>query len=141
MDREQRNYRRWCDDARTYENMLPSEKTALQSWIRLAVMPSELVRAERSYDIKHDFARDGFFVTAAQFRGALVIAGYAPATKTDRFRLAPRSCNTFRNGTYAGFSLRHLRAAERAGYDRQVRMAVVEREQWRDGTGNGTLGL
>ena len=116
-----------------------ASKTALQAWIRLAVGPSEIVRRESSYVIKYDFVREGFFVTGDQFRGALLTAGYEPATKTDRFRMVPRSTATYRDGTYAGFSLQHLPAGERARYDRQVRKAVVEREEWRAAAATETI--
>jgi hypothetical protein len=131
MDSERQEYRRWCDDARTYDEMLESEKTVLQAWIRLAIRPNEKSRSESSYLVKYDFGRDGFFVTAAQFNGALASAGYEAATKTDRFRLGARSSMPPIHGTYAGFALEHLLAGERAEYDGQVEKAVVERERWR----------
>src|SRR5438270_6862320 len=122
-DSERQEYRRWRDDTRAYEEMLESEKAALQAWIRLAVRPSEAKRTESSYIVKHDFGRDGFFVTAAQFDGALLSAGYE-GTKSDRFPIDPRVAAPFRSDTYAGFCLEHLDAASRAEYALQLRKAV-----------------
>ena len=133
-DSERKEYRRWREDTRTYEEMLESEKAVLQAWIRLAVRVSEAKRTESSYLVKHDFARDGFFVTAAQFDGALLSAGYE-VTNSDRFRIDPLMAAPFRSETYAGFCLEHLDPEGRAEYVRQLRKAIAEREQWRTAKG------
>jgi len=129
-DSERREYTQWRDDPRTYEEMLESEKIVLQAWIRLAVRASEAKRTESSYVVKHDFGRDGFFVTAVQFEGALLSAGYE-AAGADRFRIDVLVAAPFRSETYAGFCLEHLDPESRAEYVQQVRRAVAERERWR----------
>src|SRR5438552_4741865 len=75
-DSERQEYRRWRDDTRAYEEMLESEKAAMQAWIRLAVRPSDAKRTESSYIVKHDFGRDGFFVTEDKLDGAMLSSGY-----------------------------------------------------------------
>jgi hypothetical protein len=129
-DSERREYTQWRDDPRTYEEMLEGEKTVLQAWIRMAVRTSEAKRTESSYVVKHDFGRDGFFVTAVQFEGALLSAGYE-AAGADRFRIDALVAAPFRSDTYAGFCLEHLDSESRAEYVQQLRKAVAERERWR----------
>ena len=134
-DSERLEYRQWRDDTRSYEELLDSEKSALQAWIRLAVRPSEAKRTENSYLVKHDFARDGFFVTADQFNGALLSAGYE-VTRSDHVHIDPLIAAPFRTHTYAGFCVEHLDAETHDEYASQVKKAVAEREQWRAAGGN-----
>ena len=130
-DSERLEYRRWRDDTRSYEELLDSEKAVLQAWIRLAVRPSEGKRTENSYLVKHDFARDGFFVTSAQFNGALLSAGY-DVVRSEHAHIDPLVAAPFRTHTYAGFCVEHLDAEARDAYARQVKKAVAERERWHE---------
>lgn len=62
-----------------YETLSDAEKVALRYWIDHAIAPSGRVNNRRtSYVLKHQFEREGFYITNGQFKGAMLLAGYMP---------------------------------------------------------------
>jgi hypothetical protein len=68
----------------SYERLAEEEKTALQSWIREALAPSNEVGPHGSYSLKHILQRlERLYVTNGQFKGAMLIAGYEPVDRRE----------------------------------------------------------
>jgi hypothetical protein len=66
-----------------YAKLPDGKKTALQGWIREALLPSDAKGHYSSYGLKHAFADSdvGFYVTNGEFKGAMLVAGYGPINR------------------------------------------------------------
>jgi len=74
------------DHPRAYDTLSPKEKEALQYWIEHAIQTSTKVDDEySSYGLKHEYERETkLYVSHAQFKGAMLVAGYLPVKKGDQ---------------------------------------------------------
>lgn len=61
-----------------YNDLGQVEKEALAYWINHAMCNAARYSQRTSYGIKHDFEREGFYITNGQFKGAMLAAGYQP---------------------------------------------------------------
>lgn len=61
-----------------YNELNQAEKNALAYWIEHAICTATRYSNRTSYGIKHDFEREGFYLTNGQFKGAMLAAGYQP---------------------------------------------------------------
>ena len=71
------------DHPHEYDTLSHEEKEALQYWIEQAIQPAEKAdERHSSYELKHDYARETkLYVSHAQFKGAMLVAGYLPTDK------------------------------------------------------------
>lgn len=82
------------DHPHAYDTLSQEEREALQYWIERAIQPA-LKADERhsSYGLKHEYERETkLFVSHAQFKGAMLIAGYLPTEKGEQnwhFKIKP----------------------------------------------------
>src|SRR5689334_9235377 len=82
------------DHPRAYDALSQEGREALQYWIERAIQPA-LKADERhsSYGLKHEYERETkLFVSHAQFKGAMLIAGYLPTAKGEQnwhFKIKP----------------------------------------------------
>ena len=65
------------DDHTSFKRMSKEQQEARVWWIRSAVTDSKRGGCT-SYYLKHQFEREGFYVTDGEFRGAMWKAGYTP---------------------------------------------------------------
>jgi hypothetical protein len=74
------------DHPSEYDTLSQEEKEALQYWIEHAIQPAPKVDARHSsYGLKHDYERETkVYVSHAQFKGAMLIAGYQPIEKSEQ---------------------------------------------------------
>jgi hypothetical protein len=82
------------DHPRAYDALSPQEKDALQYWIAHAIQAATKVDDDHSsYGLKHEYERETkLYVSNAQFKGAMLIAGYLPIKKGDQswhFKIQP----------------------------------------------------
>src|SRR6267154_6611732 len=88
------NNTRHKDHPYEYDTLSQEEKEALQYWIEHAIQPA-LKADERhsSYGLKHDYERETkLYVSHAQFKGAMLVAGYLPTEKGEQnwhFKIKP----------------------------------------------------
>ena len=101
MSRE--DYERLCseldntrqkDHPHEYDTLSHEEKEALQYWIEQAIQTAEKAdERHSSYELKHDYARETkLYVSHAQFKGAMLVAGYQPTEKGEQswhFKIQP----------------------------------------------------
>src|ERR1700730_1983233 len=76
------------DHPHAYDALSQEEREALQYWIERAIQPA-LKADERhsSYGLKHEYERETtLFVSHAQFKGAMLVAGYLPTEKGEQNR-------------------------------------------------------
>lgn len=82
------------DHPHTYDALSHEEREALQYWIERAIQPA-LKADERhsSYGLKHEYERETkLFVSHAQFKGAMLMAGFLPTEKGEQnwhFKIKP----------------------------------------------------
>src|SRR5438045_9740629 len=82
------------DHPQSYDALSQEEREALQYWIERAIQPA-LKADERhsSYGLKHEYERETkVYVSHAQFKGAMLIAGYLPTEKGEQnwqFKIKP----------------------------------------------------
>jgi hypothetical protein len=74
------------DHPRAYDTLSLEEKTALHYWIEHAIQTSTKVDDEySSYGLKHEYEREtNLYVSHAQFKGAMLVAGYLPIKKGEQ---------------------------------------------------------
>jgi len=75
-----------------YDELSQAEKDALAYWIEHAICKATRYSKRTSYGIKHDFERDGFYLTNGQFKGAMLAAGHQPENAQElnwRFKVKP----------------------------------------------------
>jgi hypothetical protein len=66
------------DLSSAYDELNQAEKDVIAYWIEHAIGKATKNSNRTSYGIKHDFERDGFYLTNGQFKGAMLVAGYQP---------------------------------------------------------------
>jgi len=66
------------DTPEAYDDLTALEKDALAYWIDHAMCKAARYSKCSSYETKHDFEAEGFYVTNGQFKGAMLAAGYQP---------------------------------------------------------------
>ena len=69
-----------------YDRLSQEEKEALQYWIEHAIQPAPKVdERHSSYGLKRDYERETkVYVSHAQVKGAMLIAGYLPTAKGEQ---------------------------------------------------------
>jgi hypothetical protein len=74
------------DHPRAYDTLSLAEKKALQYWIEHAIQTSTKADDEySSYGLKHEYERETkLYVSHAQFKGAMLVAGYLPIKKGEQ---------------------------------------------------------
>lgn len=74
------------DHPRAYDTLSPKEKEALQYWIEHAIHTALKVDDEySSYGLKYEYERETkLYVSNAQFKGAMLVAGYLPVKKGEQ---------------------------------------------------------
>lgn len=74
------------DHPRAYDTLSLAEKNALSYWIEHAVQASTKVdEGYSSYGLKHEYERETkLYVSNAQFKGAMLVAGYLPTKKSEQ---------------------------------------------------------
>src|SRR5213080_3392508 len=102
------NNTRHKDHPYEYDTLSQEEKEALQSWIEHAIQPAPKAdERHSSYGLKHDYERETkLYVSHAQFKGAMLIAGYQPTEKGEQswhFKIQP---------TYDEKSFSHVAASQ-----------------------------
>lgn len=72
------------DDPTHFLTLPEPERAALLNWIRQNIKPRKTICNQRnSYGLKHNYEADtGNYVTNGQFKGAMIMAGYAPHDAT-----------------------------------------------------------
>ena len=80
------NNTRQKDHPHEYDTLSQAEKEALQYWIEHAIQPAQKADEHHSsYGLKHDYERETkLFVSHAQFKGAMLVAGYQPSEKGEQ---------------------------------------------------------
>ncbi len=82
------------DHPHAYEALSQEQRDALQYWIERAIQPA-LKADERhsSYGLKHEYEHETkLFVSHAQFKGAMLMAGYLPTEQGEQnwhFKIKP----------------------------------------------------
>ncbi len=66
------------DTPEAYDDLTALEKDALAYWIDHAMCKAARYSKCSSYETKHDFEAEGFYVTNGQFKGAMLAADYQP---------------------------------------------------------------
>lgn len=61
-----------------FEMLNNAEQKVLLYWIEHAIEYKGQWSKETSYGIKHDFEREGFYITNGQFKGAMILMGHMP---------------------------------------------------------------
>src|SRR5260221_2810241 len=82
------------DHPHAYDTLSQEEREALQYWIERAIQPAlKADESHSSYGLKHENERETkLFVSHAQFKGAMLIAGYLPTEKGEQnwhFKIKP----------------------------------------------------
>jgi DNA replication protein DnaC len=82
------------DPPRVYDTLSQEAREVLQYWIEHAIQPA--LKADEhysSYGLKHEYERETkLYVSHAQFKGAMLIAGYLPTEKGEQnwhFKIKP----------------------------------------------------
>ena len=88
------NNTRHKDHPHEYDTLSQEEKDTLQYWIERAIQPAPKAdERHSSYGLKHDYERETkLYVSHAQFKGAMLIAGYLPTAKGEQswhFKIQP----------------------------------------------------
>ena len=83
------------DHPRAYDTLSQAEKEALQYWIEHAIQSATKAdEHQSSYGLKHEYNRETqCYVSNAQFKGAMLVAGYLPTKEGDQnwhFLIAPK---------------------------------------------------
>jgi len=82
------------DHPRAYDALSPEEKDALQYWIGHAIQTATKADDDySSYGLKREYEREtNLYVSNAQFKGAMLVAGYLPIKKGEQnwhFKIQP----------------------------------------------------
>lgn len=82
------------DHPRAYDTLSQEGREALQDWIERAIQPAPKAdERHSSYGLKHEYERETtVFVSHAQFKGAMLMAGYLPTEKGEQnwhFKIKP----------------------------------------------------
>jgi hypothetical protein len=82
------------DHPHEYDALSQEEKEALQYWIEHAIQSAQKAdERHSSYGLKHEYERETkLFVSHAQFKGAMLVAGYLPIAKDEQswhFKIQP----------------------------------------------------
>lgn len=82
------------DHPRVYDTLSQEEREALQYWIEHAIQPAPKTDEHySSYGLKHEYERETkLYVSHAQFKGAMLVAGYLPTEKGEQnwhFKIKP----------------------------------------------------
>lgn len=91
MKREEKQMHE-LDLPEAYDQLRPLEKEILTYWIEHAICGAVRYSKRSSYGIKHDFEREGFYITNGQFKGAMLAAGYQPKSTRELnwiFKITP----------------------------------------------------
>ena len=77
-----------------YDTLSQEESEVLQYWIEHAIQPALKADAHySSYGLKHEYERETkLYVSHAQFKGAMLVAGYLPTEKGEQnwhFKIKP----------------------------------------------------
>ncbi len=82
------------DHPRVYDTLSQEEREVLQYWIEHTIQPA--LKADEhysSYGLKHEYERETkLYVSHAQFKGAMLVAGYLPTEKGEQnwhFKIKP----------------------------------------------------
>src|SRR5437763_8075835 len=82
------------DHPHAYDALSQEEREALQYWIERAIQPAlKDDEHHSSYGLKHEYERETkLYVSHAQFKGAMLVAGYLPTEKGEQnwhFKIKP----------------------------------------------------
>jgi len=82
------------DHPHAYDALSQEERAALQYWIEHAIQPAQKAdEGHSSYGLKHEYERETkLYVSHAQFKGAMLVAGYLPTVKGEQnwhFKIKP----------------------------------------------------
>src|SRR5438270_12175332 len=82
------------DHPHAYEVLSQEEREALQYWIERAIQTAPKADERySSYGLKHEYERETkLYVSHAQFKGAMLVAGYLPTEKGEQnwhFKIKP----------------------------------------------------
>jgi hypothetical protein len=82
------------DHPRVYDMLSQQEREVLQYWIEHAIQPAlKTDEHYSSYGLKHEYERETkLYVSHAQFKGAMLVAGYLPTEKGEQnwhFKIKP----------------------------------------------------
>jgi hypothetical protein len=82
------------DHPHAYDALSQEEREALQYWIEHAIQPAQKAdERHSSYGLKHEYERETkLYVSHAQFKGAMLLAGYLPTEKGEQswhFKIKP----------------------------------------------------
>ena len=74
------------DHPRAYDTLSLEEKEALQYWIEHAIQTATKIDDDHtSYGLKYEYERETkLYVSNAQFKGAMLVAGYQPVKKGEQ---------------------------------------------------------
>jgi hypothetical protein len=75
------------------DTLSEAEQRALLYWVREAITGATRFERRTGYGLKHDFEREGFYITNGQLKGALLWLGYEPKQTRELnwvFRIKPR---------------------------------------------------
>jgi hypothetical protein len=74
------------DHPHAYDMLSQAEQEALQYWIEHAIQPATKAdEHQSSYGLKHEYERETkCYVSNAQFKGAMLVAGYLPSRKGEQ---------------------------------------------------------
>lgn len=113
-----------------FENVTPLERAALLAWIGYTMVPAKrYASGTTSYGMKHCFEEVGFYVTNAQFKAAMLSAGYKPKDREERnwtFKIKARNKPRSITPTLSeacGYTLDNLSPDELAGFNVLVETA------------------
>lgn len=90
-----------------FDRLTPEEQVALRYWIGASIMLASNYDGTTSYGMKHDFEREGFYITNGQFKGAMVLSGYTPKdfyVLNWTFKVKHRVSRRFRGHSYYDLS-------------------------------------
>ena len=82
------------DHPHAYDALSQEERAALQYWIEHAIQPAQKAdERHSSYGLKLEYERETkLYVSHAQFKGAMLVAGYLPTEKGEQnwhFKIKP----------------------------------------------------
>ena len=82
------------DHPHAYDALSQEERETLQYWIERAIQPAQKAdERHSSYGLKYEYARETkVYVSHAQFKGAMLVAGYLPTEKSEQnwhFKIKP----------------------------------------------------
>jgi hypothetical protein len=95
------------DHPHAYDTLSQEEREALQYWIEHTIQPAQKADDRHSsYGLKHEYERETkLYVSHAQFKGAMLVAGYLPTVKGEQnwhFKIKPTCDETSFSHDVAG---------------------------------------